>query len=311
MRKITAILLTVVLLCSALMLGGCGKKEEPAPAPAAPALTEAEVQQKDTYTVHACVPRDWDTVYIWAWSDTQGDAFDAWPGEAMQVESDLWYSYEVPNGYTNLIISGMGGDVQTIDLAVEAKEQWLVVAGNLLVQHSYTRILDAKRADKTTALPEEKTSYDSSAYDSVFEAMGISDARVVDPSLHALSVLGASETVVMKMEYGYNDDGTQELAIVYYYHMSASATDDQVSEGIKTMRDNMQAGLTGLDFVDFSDELQGEVLIMTIHARNLSEGDNAERLVEAMGLDAEMLESGKLRMPTVSEAEEMGPVKLS
>lgn len=106
MKRFTAILLVVAMLCS--IFGGCGKKVE-------------------TYTVNAYVSDDWVDVGIWAWSDSEGDLFKEWPGDEMKSDGNGWYSYDVPVWVDHVIINGYGGQVQTGDLAVAAQDLWIVV----------------------------------------------------------------------------------------------------------------------------------------------------------------------------------------
>lgn len=90
-------------------------------------ITPEAEQPQDTYTVNAFLPGGWSDVSIWAWSDVDGDLFEQWPGDAMNDDGFGWYSYEVPLWVDNVIINGNGGSVQTVDLAVEPKDMWIVV----------------------------------------------------------------------------------------------------------------------------------------------------------------------------------------
>lgn len=82
----------------------------------------------DSYTIHADVPDEWATAYVWAWNDNQQNAFNAWPGQKLTKDADGYYTGSVPSGYTNLVIAEKDGGAQTIDInGVEPKELWIVL----------------------------------------------------------------------------------------------------------------------------------------------------------------------------------------
>jgi uncharacterized protein (TIGR02145 family) len=74
-------------------------------------------QSDQTYTIYFSNPGDWATPYIRLWGG-DGSFTDQFPGEPMvaPAEGSIWYSFEVPSSYQNLLFSdGQGGD-KTIDL---------------------------------------------------------------------------------------------------------------------------------------------------------------------------------------------------
>ena len=126
----------LVLLCAVLvlsgLLAGC-KKEAPAPTSAVSnSVSQPQVPQvpqtpqvEDTYRITVYVD-GWKDVRIWAWSNTQGDLFDAWPGEKMTPDGSSWYYFDVPTWVDNVLINGNGGTVQTPDLAVNTQDLWIL-----------------------------------------------------------------------------------------------------------------------------------------------------------------------------------------
>lgn len=121
MKKYIALLLTLALLCC--VLTACGGESQDAPASVLE--TEPPETEVDTFVVHVYVPDSWGNGKIWAWSDTEGDAFDAWPGMALNADGDGWYYYEVPEWVEHIIISGLGGSLRTADLDIESREVWI------------------------------------------------------------------------------------------------------------------------------------------------------------------------------------------
>ena len=87
------------------------------------------------------VPEDWETPNLWAWADDGTNAFDAWPGEAMDELAEGWYYTWVPDFVQNVIVNanqGTDGAVQTDGIVVEAgKEVWITVAEDLATEVSY------------------------------------------------------------------------------------------------------------------------------------------------------------------------------
>ncbi len=86
--------------------------QQPVVAPQ-PAPTESS-----TTPISVKVPLSWGDVRIWAWSSSKGDAFDAWPGEAMQLGADGLYSYDIPDWCNYVVISAWNGSVQSDDVLI-------------------------------------------------------------------------------------------------------------------------------------------------------------------------------------------------
>lgn len=122
-NRILALILAALMLTA--MLTGCGGKEEPkAQTPSASSQTQvqqvqpqqpAQPKKADTYMVCARVPDTWGTVRLWAWSETKGDLYEAWPGEVMHTSSNGTNYMEIPKEYDYVIINGMNGEIQTGD----------------------------------------------------------------------------------------------------------------------------------------------------------------------------------------------------
>jgi hypothetical protein len=68
------------------------------------------------FTVYYNNPNNWTTVNVHYWSTTGGPGSE-WPGFAMTAPAagSSWYSYELPEGVTNLLFHNNGGN-QTADL---------------------------------------------------------------------------------------------------------------------------------------------------------------------------------------------------
>ena len=92
-------------------------------------LTDGDIPAYvETFTVYAKVDDTWQSPCLWAWSAPDGtNAFAAWPGEAMEANTDGWYSMKVPTWVNSIIVNANEGSVQTSDLSVEAKDVWISV----------------------------------------------------------------------------------------------------------------------------------------------------------------------------------------
>lgn len=82
----------------------------------------------EQFTMYAKVDASWEAPHAWAWSAPDGtNAFEAWPGEEMSANTDGFYSIKLPTWVNSVIVNANEGSVQTADIAVEAKDLWLVV----------------------------------------------------------------------------------------------------------------------------------------------------------------------------------------
>lgn len=89
---------------------------------------EPSTPSGETITVYAKVPAEWTDVRVWAWDDSLGDADPSgWPGTlVMTMGDDGWYSVQVPNWVTGMLINANNATVQTPDVSVEAgKNVWI------------------------------------------------------------------------------------------------------------------------------------------------------------------------------------------
>ena len=92
----------------------------------------------EKFVVHAYVPLSWKSVNMWAWSAPDGiNAFESWPGAAMQEGEDGWFTGKAPTWINSLIVNGNKGTVQTADISVEGRELWLTVYEDLTYDLSY------------------------------------------------------------------------------------------------------------------------------------------------------------------------------
>ena len=95
--------------------------------------------------VIAWVPSDWDEPCVWAWADDGTNAFDAWPGEPMEILEEGWYYTYVPEFVQNIIVNANDGTVQCDAVAVEAgKPVWVTVADGLTAEVSYDALTESE-----------------------------------------------------------------------------------------------------------------------------------------------------------------------
>ena len=93
--------------------------EEPGATPDVPSTPDVELPEGEKITVYVQFPADWKTPAVWAWKEPGPvNATDAaWPGDLFLVKGDNgWWSVQVPNWITGLLINGNGGTVQTPDI---------------------------------------------------------------------------------------------------------------------------------------------------------------------------------------------------
>ena len=78
----------------------------------------------EKFVVHAYVPLSWKTVNLWAWSAPDGtNAFESWPGKAMQEGDNGWFTCKAPTWVNSLIINGNEGTVQTEDVSIDLRSE--------------------------------------------------------------------------------------------------------------------------------------------------------------------------------------------
>lgn len=91
--------------------------------------TEGEIPEYvETFPVHVKVPESWSDPNMWAWSAPDGtNVFENWPGEALTMGENDWYTMELPTWVNSIIVNGNGGEVQTEDISIDAAELWITV----------------------------------------------------------------------------------------------------------------------------------------------------------------------------------------
>lgn len=104
------------------------------------AMTEGDTPAYvETFNIYAKVDATWENPCLWAWSAPDGtNAFDAWPGGAMEEGENGWYSVKAPTWVNSIIINGNEGTVQTADIAVDPADLWVTVQADGTFEFSYT-----------------------------------------------------------------------------------------------------------------------------------------------------------------------------
>ena len=93
----------------------------------------------EKFLIHSKVDDSWENPNLWAWSAPDGtNAFEAWPGKAMTVGEDGWYTAKAPTWVNSIIINANNGDVQTEDLSIDPAEIWVTVAEDGTADFGYT-----------------------------------------------------------------------------------------------------------------------------------------------------------------------------
>ena len=103
---------------------------------------EAEVSYTtETVTVHVAVPDSWvtngESIHLYCW-DSNNDKIEEWPGILMTKGEDGWYTAQMPDTFTNVIINN--GSKQTINLTVRTGlEPWVMINDATVVEDNNTR----------------------------------------------------------------------------------------------------------------------------------------------------------------------------
>ena len=111
----------------------------------------------DTYTVYVEVPDTWGTPNIWAWTDSNGNVYDAWPGEPMEEAEDGLYVAQIPKTALNFLINYEGDANKTRDIKVTGVDCKVVVGTDLSVTVEYLEEETTTVEEETTTVEEETT----------------------------------------------------------------------------------------------------------------------------------------------------------
>lgn len=110
--------------------------------------------EEDTYTVYVDVPDSWGTPNIWAWTDSNVNVFDNWPGEPMEDAGDGLYVAELPKTALNILFNYKGDEHKTRDIKVTGQNCKIVINDNLNISIEY---LAEEEEETTTVVEEEET----------------------------------------------------------------------------------------------------------------------------------------------------------
>lgn len=94
----------------------------------------AVVTNNAPITVHAHVPANWSNVHCWAWNSVNGaKVSQTWPGKAMELVGNDWYTCTVPGWVDRVIINFGEGGAKTQDISIDSGKShvWLDTAANI------------------------------------------------------------------------------------------------------------------------------------------------------------------------------------
>ena len=262
----------------------------------------------ESFTVHAHIPDSWEIAGLWAWSQGKGNLFDSWPGVFMEYDGLGWYSYELPGWIDYIIINGQYGEVQTADLPVVPKDLWIEVQENGSAGVYYSKPVTTRKDVNGTKL----TTNSAFLYDQTFDRMKQSDFPVVSTDLNIMSVLVETPEQTRKYEYGYNENGVQEMAVVYYYHVG-DMSDDQIIDLVQRLREFYRKESADLNCAAVEDNLYDEYVLLTVRFWGLDNPSNIRQVMTFMGMETTSSQTyNRIDLPNVNDLEAMGYyVKLS
>ena len=89
----------------------------------------AEGASDEMVVVYTQIPEDWESPNIWAWNDEGNNAFDAWPGEEMEMDAanEGWYYVFIPSWANHVIINANKGEVQTDEIVLGLGNAWITI----------------------------------------------------------------------------------------------------------------------------------------------------------------------------------------
>lgn len=98
--------------------------------------------EEERTAVYVQVPQDWENPCAWAWDADGNNAFEAWPGGELEIDSanEGWYYVWLPSWATHVIINANEGNVQTEELILEEKDAWITVNAADSVEISYEKM---------------------------------------------------------------------------------------------------------------------------------------------------------------------------
>lgn len=126
--------------------------------------TDTDVDSGEMINLMITVPADWTYPYLWAWSDSNGDVYDKWPGEEIVIQENGVGVKQIPNWVTGIIVSAQGGVVQTEDITIESGKDTNVIiysADDYLVTYVENEEQETETVDKNT-MPDPNNSGNNS-----------------------------------------------------------------------------------------------------------------------------------------------------
>jgi len=93
--------------------------------------TAQAAENDEMVAIHVQTPSDWENPCAWAWNEDGTNAFEAWPGDELDVDADNagWYYIYVPEFANHVIINANDGGVQTEEIVLEeGKESWITIS---------------------------------------------------------------------------------------------------------------------------------------------------------------------------------------
>lgn len=154
-KRIIALFCVFALLAG--MLAGCKEID-------VPYVRKSDSEPKNSsgsksYTVYVYAYSGWGTPCLWAWSDSEGDLYEEWPGKEMKIGSDGWYSLRVPVEYDNVIVSSQDGETQTEEEYTGGQDIWFTVEEDGYYVDSSKPAQSAEPAPAPAAEPEHEGNY--------------------------------------------------------------------------------------------------------------------------------------------------------
>lgn len=106
-----------------------------------PAMVFATEKSEKKVAIYVQTPSDWESPCVWAWNEDGTNAFEAWPGEAMDQDAanEGWYYIWLPDWATHVIVNANKGEVQTEELVLDGKDAWITITAPDVSEISYDK----------------------------------------------------------------------------------------------------------------------------------------------------------------------------
>ena len=180
--------------------------------------------------IHVQVPNGWGDVYLYSWNSATH--YGDWPGKAMNVGSDGWYTLEIPADMTYVIVNKGDNGKQTVDLSMRPDlETWITVTDKTVTIDDKAKYL--AEVDYRAAITFTPTDFMDELYQ-IWMAVSVHDVNFT-PSALSNGTIDITNEVQM-----YKTITVLPASVVYYEDdFPAIHYATVTEEGFETLANNI------------------------------------------------------------------------